>query len=319
MMVSILFTIAFWQDEVPRLKQDTTPQVFYIATSADLAKTQKSVAECKTTDQVLKLAERSRWVVLRESGLTLWLETRPNGRVGRAIRMKRAAEVALQLPAKEPIPLSDVPGQLLGGMDIEGLAGPQRASGDPLAYLSSSSVVTLTLDGRSVNYNVPDPNLASVHAKLKARPLIDASLDPVATPGLGAKNSEGEEPFAICFNASPRKVPRELDEVALEFFRALDKATEKAEAERNESMQKLAEYSGVQGTLRKDEGKAVSRLTPAQQKALMIQMESSWQRMGFSSAAEAKSFALQAKVQKVSPKLTLMFGGSNGLLHGITF
>jgi hypothetical protein len=313
------------QDSVPGPKEDLRPQIFINSEIQDLESNLKLLSECRTTGAVTTLANRRGWYLLREDRNNVWLETRTSGRLLRAIRLKKFAELSLSLPANDAVRLSNLPAALLEPIDMEMFVGSQRADGDPAAILTANVEVTLSFGGRDVTHTITDENVSRQRAKLFASPLIDQSKEyvvPKLTPTAAKPAVSPLVMTSICFGAYPSKRSRELDSVAGPFYLQLTKATEEAEKDRDKAMD--AFINGVpdrfgKADLRSCVGRSVASLSPDQSRGLLASLVQGWQFNGFSSEKEARVFALQAKITSAEPKLQLMFGGSKRVLYSYEY
>ncbi len=320
-----LLIIAMAQDSVPGPKEDLRPQIVITSEIQDHESNLKALAKCKTVPAVTALANERGWYVLREDRNNVWLETRAYGRLLRAIRVKKFAELSLTLPADDAVRMSSLPAALLEPIDMEMFAGSQRADGDPAAILTANIEVTLSFGGRDVTHTITDVNVSRQRGKLFANPLIDQSKEyvvPKPAPTAAKPTVSPLVSTSICFGAYPAKRSRELDSVAGPFYVQLTKAIEEAEKVRDKAMD--AFINGVpdrfgKADLRSCVGRSVASLSPDQSTGMIASLIQGWQYNGFSSEKEARAFALQAKITSAEPKLQLMFGGSKRVLYSYEY
>jgi len=317
--------MALAQDSVPGPKEDLRPQIFITSEIQDHESNLKALAKCKTVTAVTALANERGWYVLREDRQNVWLEARTYGRLLRAIRVKKFAELSLSLPANDTVRLSNLPAALLEPIDMEMFAGSQRVDGDPAAILVANVEVTLSFGGREITHTIQDQNILRQRAKLFANPLIDESKEYVVPKSAPTAAKPAVSPLvstSICFGAYPSKRSRELDSVAGPFYLQLSKATEEAEKDRDKAMDAFSR--GVpdrfgRADLRSCVGRSVASLSPDQSGGMLMSLTQGWDLSGFSSEKEARAFVLQAKIIRAEPKLELMFGGSKGVLYSFGY
>ena len=320
-----LLALSLAQDAVPTLKPDLRPQVYLAANTGELEANVKAVTNCKTVDAVRSVAEKKGWYVVRENYQEIWLETRTRGRLLRAKRTQRFAELAIGLPADDAVRMSSLPAALLEPIDMEMFAGSQRAEGDPAAILVANVEVTLSFGGREITHRIQDQNIFRQRAKLFTNPLIDEAKKytvPKLDPPSGKDAVSAVALNSISFGSMPIKVTAELDRVVGPFYVQLTKAIEEAERDRDKAMDafiKAVPDRYGKGDLRAHVGKNVSALTPDQSRGMLMSLTQGWEFSGFSSEKEARAFVLQAKITRAEPKLELMFGGSKGVLYSFGY